>query len=120
MILTYFRKHSHGSGRELGRPSLRGAGKAGALQLINHARYSNTSVPASTRHHLTISPHLPISSPVMGGDTHRTVPKVSNDYPQLAEGPVGKQIHSIYQSRLRQFTDGGQYREQGLLPYVHI
>jgi alpha-mannosidase len=51
----------------------------------------------------------------MGGDTNnRTVP-VSTAYPTLAAGPVGKQIHSIYQSRLRQFTDGGQYREQGLL-----
>ncbi|KAF1349277.1 hypothetical protein EJ07DRAFT_140463 [Lizonia empirigonia] len=36
-------------------------------------------------------------------------------YPQLNQGPVGKQIHSIYQSRLRQFTDGGQYREQSLI-----
>ncbi|KAF3001839.1 Glycoside hydrolase, 38 vacuolar alpha mannosidase [Curvularia kusanoi] len=39
----------------------------------------------------------------------------SGEYPQLAAGPVGKQIHSIYQSRLRQFTDNGQYREQGLM-----
>lgn len=54
----------------------------------------------------------------MGGDANRNM-SVSKDYPQLAAGPVGKQIHSIYQSRLRQFTDGGQYREQGLLPYVH-
>lgn len=36
-------------------------------------------------------------------------------YPQLNQGPVGKQIHSIYQSRLRQFTDGGQYREQSMI-----
>jgi hypothetical protein len=55
---------------------------------------------------------------VMGGDAARTMP-ASKDYARLAAGPVGKQIHSIYQSRLRQFTDGGQYREQGLLPYVH-
>ena len=53
----------------------------------------------------------------MGGDSNRTM-AVSTDYARLAAGPVGKQIHSIYQSRLRQFTDGGQYREQGLLPYV--
>ena len=53
----------------------------------------------------------------MGGDCHRTMPmsRPSGEYPQLAVGPVGKQIHSIYQSRLRQFTDGGQYREQGLI-----
>ncbi|KAH6638439.1 glycosyl hydrolases family 38 N-terminal domain-containing protein [Boeremia exigua] len=51
----------------------------------------------------------------MGGESHtRTVPMASHPYPQLAAGPVGKQIHSIYSSRLRQFTDGGQYREQGL------
>lgn len=40
---------------------------------------------------------------------------MSRDYPQLAAGPVGKQIHSIYQSRLKQFTDGGQYKEQSLI-----
>jgi len=54
----------------------------------------------------------------MGGDCcNRTVPMMrpSGEYPQLAVGPVGKQIHSIYQSRLRQFTDNGQYREQGLM-----
>ncbi|KAF2681971.1 glycoside hydrolase family 38 protein [Lentithecium fluviatile CBS 122367] len=51
----------------------------------------------------------------MGGDAHNRTMPVSTDYPKLAAGPVGKQIHSIYQSRLRQFTDGGQYREQGLL-----
>jgi alpha-mannosidase len=51
----------------------------------------------------------------MGGDANNRTMPVSTDYPQLAAGPVGKQIHSIYESRLRQFTDGGQYREQGLL-----
>ena len=51
----------------------------------------------------------------MGGDTHNRTMPVSTAYPTLAAGPVGKQIHSIYQARLRQFTDGGQYREQGLL-----
>lgn len=50
----------------------------------------------------------------MGGEANRTMP-VSKDYPQLAAGPVGKQIHRIYQDRLRQFVDGGQYREQGLI-----
>lgn len=50
----------------------------------------------------------------MGGETHRTMSS-SKEYPQLAAGPVGKQIHSIYQSRLRQFVDAGQYREQGLI-----
>lgn len=30
------------------------------------------------------------------------------------------QIHSIYQDRLKQFTDGGQYRGQGLLAYVEV
>jgi hypothetical protein len=58
----------------------------------------------------------------MGGECcNRTVPTMrpSGEYPQLAVGPVGKQIHSIYQSRLRQFTDNGQYREQGLMGYVH-
>ncbi|ORY15007.1 glycosyl hydrolases family 38 N-terminal domain-domain-containing protein [Clohesyomyces aquaticus] len=53
----------------------------------------------------------------MGGDTHRIMP-VSKDYPKLAAGPVGQQIRHIYEDRLRQFTDGGQYREQGLLPKI--
>lgn len=42
----------------------------------------------------------------------------SKSYPKLAAGPVGKQIHSIYQDRLRMFTSDGQYREQGLLPKI--
>lgn len=50
----------------------------------------------------------------MGGETHRSM-VVSSEYPKLAAGPVGKQIHSIYQNRLRQFMDGGQYREQGIV-----
>ncbi|KAF1939242.1 hypothetical protein EJ02DRAFT_382116 [Clathrospora elynae] len=50
----------------------------------------------------------------MGGEAHSNM-LVAKDYPTLAAGPVGKQIHSIYQSRLRQFVDGGQYREQGLV-----
>lgn len=55
----------------------------------------------------------------MGGETHRTMAAAA-DYPKLAAGPVGKQIHRIYQDRLRQFTDGGQYREQGILGYVRF
>lgn len=57
----------------------------------------------------------------MGGECcNRTVPmsRPSGDYPQLAAGPVGKQIHSIYASRLRQFTDSGQYKSQSLIGYV--
>jgi alpha-mannosidase len=50
----------------------------------------------------------------MGGETHRNM-VVASEYPKLAAGPVGKQIHRIYQDRLRQFTDDGQYREQGLI-----
>ncbi|OAK93569.1 hypothetical protein IQ06DRAFT_287993 [Phaeosphaeriaceae sp. SRC1lsM3a] len=50
----------------------------------------------------------------MGGETHRSM-VVASDYPKLAAGPVGKQIHHIYQDRLRQFMDGGQYREQGIV-----
>jgi alpha-mannosidase len=54
----------------------------------------------------------------MGGETHRTMTPSKDEYPQLAVRPVGKQIHQIYQDRLRQFTDRGQYYEQGLLPCV--
>ena len=51
-----------------------------------------------------------------GSDLRRIMPVFKDEYPRHAEAPVGKQIHSIYQSRLRQFTDNGQYREQGLMP----
>jgi alpha-mannosidase len=52
----------------------------------------------------------------MGGESHLNMPvPVAKDYPKLAAGPVGKQIHSIYQSRLRQFLDAGQYKEQSLI-----
>jgi alpha-mannosidase len=44
----------------------------------------------------------------MGGES--AYRNMSAEYPKLAAGPVGKQIHSIYQSRLKQFMDGGQYR----------
>lgn len=53
----------------------------------------------------------------MGGETQlpsRMAP--SKEYPKLAAGPVGKQIHKIYLDRLRQFTSGGQYESKGLLP----
>ncbi|KAF2277453.1 uncharacterized protein EI97DRAFT_396215 [Westerdykella ornata] len=55
----------------------------------------------------------------MGGETHRRMPLSKEEYPLLAERPVGKQIQSIYQSRLRQFTDNGQYYAQGLLPKIN-
>ncbi|KAF2019885.1 glycoside hydrolase family 38 protein [Aaosphaeria arxii CBS 175.79] len=55
----------------------------------------------------------------MGGESHRIMPFTKSEYPAIAETPVGKQIHRIYQDRLRQFTDGGQYREQGLLPKIN-
>jgi alpha-mannosidase len=42
----------------------------------------------------------------------------SSSYPKLVERPVGKQIHSIYLDRLRQFTDQGQYKQQGLFGYA--
>jgi hypothetical protein len=62
--------------------------------------------------HLIASFHLA----TMGGESHRNMPvPVVHGYPKLSDGPVGKQIHSIYESRLRQFFDGGQYREQSLI-----
>ncbi|KAH7068519.1 glycosyl hydrolases family 38 N-terminal domain-containing protein [Paraphoma chrysanthemicola] len=54
----------------------------------------------------------------MGGEAHRIM-AAKAEYPRLAAGPVGKQIHHIYQDRLRQFTDGGQYREQGIIGKLH-
>lgn len=56
-------------------------------------------------------------SSTMGGEIQlpsRMAP--TKEYPKLAAGPVGKQIHKIYLDRLRQFTSGGQYESQGLLP----
>ncbi|KAK6337991.1 Glycoside hydrolase, 38 vacuolar alpha mannosidase [Orbilia brochopaga] len=47
----------------------------------------------------------------MGGET-RTMQ--SSGYPQLATDPKGQQIHNIYLDRLRQFTAGGQYKNQSL------
>ncbi|GAM83502.1 hypothetical protein ANO11243_014900 [Dothideomycetidae sp. 11243] len=54
----------------------------------------------------------------MGGESRSTTPSQASAYPKLATGPKGKLIHSIYRDRLRQLTDGGQYREQGLLPKI--
>jgi alpha-mannosidase len=42
-----------------------------------------------------------------------------SSYPKLAARPVGQQIHNIYKDRLRQFTDGGQYRGQNLIAKLH-
>ncbi|KAI9710122.1 MAG: Alpha-mannosidase 2C1 [Bogoriella megaspora] len=56
----------------------------------------------------------------MGGDTRVNYLTSSSHYPKLAEHPVGKQIESIYTSRLRQFTDSGQYREQSLLAKLYF
>jgi alpha-mannosidase len=53
----------------------------------------------------------------MGGGSHPSMAPAST-YPRLASKPVGKQIHKLYLDRLRQFTDNGQYRNQGLLPYI--
>ncbi|KAM0712350.1 hypothetical protein Q7P37_011445 [Cladosporium fusiforme] len=58
----------------------------------------------------------------MGGETQRNnmAPSLAgHTYPQLAIRPVGQQIHHIYKDRLRQFTDNGQYREQGLLAKIY-
>ena len=40
-------------------------------------------------------------------------------YPRLVERPVGQQITDLYTDRLRQFTSGGQYEKQGLLPKLY-
>ncbi|KAG9552992.1 putative alpha-mannosidase I, partial [Aureobasidium melanogenum] len=53
----------------------------------------------------------------MGGGSHPTMASASS-YPRMAAKPVGKQIHNLYTDRLRQFTDNGQYRNQGLLPKI--
>ncbi|KAJ9669048.1 Glycoside hydrolase, 38 vacuolar alpha mannosidase [Coniosporium apollinis] len=44
---------------------------------------------------------------------------MKTDYPKMARAPVGKQIHSIYLDRLRQFTSGGQYEKQSLLDKLY-
>ncbi|KAB8229229.1 alpha-mannosidase [Aspergillus alliaceus] len=48
----------------------------------------------------------------MGGDVPR---QASSSLPRAPNGPVGQRIGGIYTDRLRQFTDNGQYKEQGLL-----
>lgn len=53
---------------------------------------------------------------IMGGG--RNTP-LSSSYPKLVERPVGKAIKNIYQDRLRQFTDRGQYAKQGLLDKLY-
>ena len=50
----------------------------------------------------------------MGGGTGANA--LYSPYPQLVSKPKGKAIHNIIQDRLRQFTGGGQYQNQSLLP----
>jgi len=72
----------------------------------------------------------------MGGETIANT-SMKSTYPTMAARPKGKQvsspsppvtrtsevgilkgqqqIHSIYRSRLNQFTDNGQYKKQGLM-----
>ncbi|PGH18153.1 hypothetical protein AJ80_04540 [Polytolypa hystricis UAMH7299] len=52
----------------------------------------------------------------MGGEAK--MPAMSS-YPTLAKRPVGQQIKSIYQERLRQFTATGQYEKQSLPSKYH-
>ncbi|KAB8606269.1 hypothetical protein FH972_025898 [Carpinus fangiana] len=52
----------------------------------------------------------------MGGETGSR--PSTHHYPKLTAKPVGKQIHSIYRDRLRQFTGEGQYKAQGLEPKI--
>jgi hypothetical protein len=65
------------------------------------------------KQHVSYKQHFIAS--IMGGESSHRNMSGAKDYPKLAAGPVGKQIHSIYQSRLRQFVDSGQYKEQGLV-----
>ena len=48
----------------------------------------------------------------MGGDT--SFAARPQPLPRHVTGPVGQQIHSIYKSRLQNFTDNGQYASQNL------
>lgn len=48
----------------------------------------------------------------MGGG--RTRPPAESGYDKLNFTPKGRQIRAIYQNRLRQLTDGGQYQSVGL------
>jgi alpha-mannosidase len=54
----------------------------------------------------------------MGGETALSRTSATSAYPQKAAGPVGKKIHSIYTSRLRIFTDDGQYYNDSLMSFV--
>jgi alpha-mannosidase len=92
------------------------------------SRHEGSSVPCSGRDLALRSSrdtafHLPcpLTTANMGGETHHNMaPSVaSSSYPQLAIRPVGKQITHIYRDRLRQFTDNGQYREQGLMAKLY-
>lgn len=47
-------------------------------------------------------------------NTHTHTNDISNGYPQLRESPTFKTVDSIYENRLRQFIDEGQYRELNL------
>ncbi|KAF2763727.1 putative alpha-mannosidase I [Teratosphaeria nubilosa] len=56
----------------------------------------------------------------MGGEQKQRMARTtSSTYPQLALRPKGKHIHHLYKDRLRQFTDGGQYKQQGLLAKLY-
>lgn len=64
--------------------------------------------------------HSPIDHCSMGGEQNiRMAPTSAASYPKLAERPKGKQIHHIYRDRLRQFTDNGQYKQQGLMAKLY-
>lgn len=52
----------------------------------------------------------------MGGETQTRTKGTS--FPKLSARPVGQQIHSIYEERLRQFTGNGQFESQNLQAYV--
>ena len=53
----------------------------------------------------------------MGGETYSELRPTQ--LPQRTAGPVGQQIHSIYKSRLHQFTDNGQYASQNLRSKIY-
>lgn len=54
----------------------------------------------------------------MGG--RESMDSKRSTYPQLVERPVGKQITKLYKDRLQQFTDQGQYKQQGLFGYLSL
>lgn len=53
----------------------------------------------------------------MGGET-KDKATAQSSIPRYSTGPVGQQIHSIYKSRLGQFTSDGQYKSGNLMGYV--